>query len=484
MSQVPENPAPQTEPDLEPVPAKPSLSTLLSNFDLTPIFIFIALGLVVGRIVQEKKPAYGHNDGSRWNTVYYLVEHGTYEMLPDHGADWGKHKDKIRRLKARGQISADNLPPRFVGPFDTIDMVKVGDKYYSSKPPLFPTVVAGVAWLLERVTCTDFRTNPWFITKATLILVQVVPFVICFLLIRSHIYRLTNCVYVRNLCVGAAALATYLTPWSAVLNNHVVGAFAAMLALHAAFKIWYDGRREWYWFVMAGIFAAFTATVELPAALFALALFVALTVKDWKRSLIFGLTAALIPVAGMLITNYLALGTVVPAYAQVDKSEGIYNYPGSYWNNPTGIDALGDTEPRWFYAMNALVGHHGFFALTPIFILSLVGLAAHLRRGFENRRMLALFVLLLTGAMVVFYTFKTNNYGGACQGFRWLFWLIPMWLIFLPAGVELVVRWLAGRLVCYLVLGVSMVSVSCALQTPWSSPWFHRLFVSLGWINY
>jgi hypothetical protein len=55
---------------------------------------------------------------------------------------------------------------------------------------------------------------------------------------------------------------------------------------------------------------------------------------------------------------------------------------------------------------------------------------------------------------------------------RWLFWLIPFWLILLPAGVR------AGqdrpwfRKLSLAALFVSIVSVGYALRTPWSHPWF------------
>ena len=39
--------------------------------------------------------------------------------------------------------------------------------------------------------------------------------------------------------------------------------------------------------------------------------------------------------------------------------------------------------------------------------------------------------------MLAFYDWnpKARNYGGSTQGLRWLFWLIPMWLLCLPAGL-------------------------------------------------
>ena len=81
-------------------------------------------------------------------------------------------------------------------------------------------------------------------------------------------------------------------------------------------------------------------------------------------------------------------------------------------------------------------------------------------------------------------TVKTNNYGGVTQGFRWLFWLIPMWLLFLPEGVQPLSRRRSTRVICYAALAVSMLSIGDALRKPWSDSWADRLFHALDWVSY
>ena len=41
-----------------------------------------------------------------------------------------------------------------------------------------------------------------------------------------------------------------------------------------------------------------------------------------------------------------------------------------------------------------------------------------------------------------------------------------------------------GRAICYLLLGVSVVSMAFALRNPWMSSWAHLLFRQFQWINY
>ena len=85
--------------------------------------------------------------------------------------------------------------------------------------------------------------------------------------------------------------------------------------------------------------------------------------------------------------------------------------------------------------------------------------------------------------MLAFYTWnpKARNYGGSTQGLRWLFWLIPFWLVVLPIGLE------PGQ-------SRRMVSVGCrwrrcwsrsfsvgyALRSPWSHPWLVDALEHLG----
>ena len=49
---------------------------------------------------------------------------------------------------------------------------------------------------------------------------------------------------------------------------------------------------------------------------------------------------------------------------------------------------------------------------------------------------LAYLTTVLTIVLLAFYTWnpKARNYGGSTQGLRWLFWMIPLWLLLLAQG--------------------------------------------------
>ena len=124
------------------------------------------------------------------------------------------------------------------------------------------------------------------------------------------------------------------------------------------------------------------------------------------------LPAAALLGAGFLYTTYLSTGGLVPYYLY--SNSDYYRYEGSYWLHPTGIDAA--NEPKWLYLFHLLLGHHGMLSLTPVFLISLTGMLHGWRRDWLQR--MGLFLSLL---MIGFYTVWTSNYGGACQGPRWLF---------------------------------------------------------------
>jgi len=471
--------------------SEPSESVKAATFaDAAPLFILVAAGLVIGAILQEPRIRYSDNDASRWNTVYYLLEYGTYEYVPSAKPAWarvrGQSAEKLTLEQKETWYKIGDLyyrRPADMPLLKCIDMIQLDGKFYSSKPPLLPTCLAGVVWVVQGVTGQTLKNNPWFVMRTTLILVQVIPLVIMLWLLRGHLYRLTDSPFCRHFCMATAALATYLTPWSMTLNNHTIAACTGFFALHAALRIGYDGRREWYWFALSGFFAAFTAGTELPSGLLAISLFVVLVIKDVKRTLLIGLPLALVLAFVGLYANYQVTGELTPAYTQVNQPGGAYDYEGSYWRKPGGTDAL--DEPKHIYLTHMLVGHHGFFSLTPVFLLSLAGMVRHLFAQVAGRRLLAGFVLLLSVAVMTLYTFKTHNYGGACQGFRWLFWIIPLWLLFLPCGVHLFEKSRTGRAFCYLLLAVSVMTVGYGFHLPWPArSWLHVLYREFGWINY
>ncbi len=434
----------------------------------------------------EPMPTHSDNDRSRWATVRALAHDGTYVIgrRDGVGAD-GKPID-------RGIVTEDG--------WGTIDKVLNPDTqdFYSSKPPLLPTLVAGEYRLLRDVFGWDI-TDPkyrWVVVPVVLLTFNVFPWAVSLWLLARVAERHGSTDWGRLYVVTAACFGTFLTTFAATLNNHNVAAWSAMFALYPALRVWSEEEAPAWLFAVAGFFAAFTAANELPATAFAAALFVLLLWRSPARTLTLFVPAALIPAAAFFGTNYAALGEWLPAY---EKFGGPwYDYVGSYWRrlqeNPTGIDAAGVKESRAVYAFHLLLGHHGVFALTPIFLLALAGMVVglrHLRGKASTQRGLALASLLalaVTAVVLGFYVFvlgdRSRNYGGWTSGPRWLFWLTPLWLVVLLPAADGLGRSRWGRALGYLLLAVSVLSVSYPQYSPWRHPWIYNLLEATGLVKY
>jgi hypothetical protein len=164
-----------------------------------------------------------------------------------------------------------------------------------------------------------------------------------------------------------------------------------------------------------------------------------------------------------------------------------YEYEGTYWT-PARKQGVDRGEPsRWVYAFHVLVGHRGIFSLTPLWCLSLYGFVDWLRRGTAAERGLAATIGIVTGVCLVFFLLRPledRNYGGVCCGFRWLFWLIPAWLLGLLPAFERCLESRLGRLVAGSALVISVASATYAGLNPWSQSWLYHYWTSLGWLNY
>jgi hypothetical protein len=432
------------------------------------------LGAIEAELEQSlrlQRPFLSANDRSRWMTVRSLVEQGTYEI------------DSIV-----GQPT-----------WDTIDMVehrgRDGEMHlYSSKPPLLATLVAGEYWAIHRLTGWTLGDHPYEIGRIVLFSTNILPLVLMYLLVALLAERLGTTDWGRIFVVAAATLGTFLSTFAVVLNNHLIAAVSATVALYTIVRIYGDGERRLRFFVVAGLSAAFAAATELPA-LSLLLLFGGLLLWRAARETVLGFAPAALAVAiAFFTTNYLAHDSLLPPYAhrsETDPDDNWYSYTyvvngqerASYWLDPQGIDR---GEPsKAIYALHVLVGHHGIFSLTPIWLLSAWGTLMWLRAEDRTRRDLALAIGAVTVVCLVFFIGMRpqmdRNYGGMTSGFRWMFWLAPLWLVAMLPAADRLSRTTAGMALAGLLLSVSVLSASYPTWNPWTQPWIYRWLEWCGW---
>ena len=85
-----------------------------------------------------------------------------------------------------------------------------------------------------------------------------------------------------------------------------------------------------------------------------------------------------------------------------------------------------------------------------------------------------------------FYLTRTQsyNYGGFTSGPRWLFWLIPLWLIAIPPAADRLAGSKLGRLLCALLLGHFGPVGVLPGRNPWRHPWILNLMEFTGYLRY
>lgn len=433
------------------------------------VIIAAALGLQFAHIVTVTKlynprdpwprkpvhtPMLSANDRSRWCTVWSLAERGTFQI------------DDIIRVPG----------------WNTIDKVVKDGHFYSSKPPVLTVAVAGLYWTLKHAAGLDLLKNTHGTVQTILLLINLVPFGISLVLLTRMVERYARSDLTRVFIVFIAAFATFLSTFLNTFNNHTVAANLVLWSLCPALRILNAGERRWYWFVLAGLFAALAVTNEFPAAIYLVGLGLLLLRSDWRSTLTLFAPAALLPVAVHFWLTLIQTGGWTPFYAKFGTE--VYNYQGSYWLNPQGVDR--NLDAPWQYFLHCFIGHHGIFSLTPIFLLSLWGWARRPSSIAANLRPVHYLSLLCTLVVIGFYMTRTEqyNYGGVTSGLRWTFWLTPLWLwSMIPAlDAGLSNPWV--RRVSLTFLAVSVFSVTFPWNNPWTHPWLFQVLDQTGWIDY
>jgi len=463
------------------------------------VLIAIAAATMLGRVarvdspdLKSPTPFLSANDRSRWATIRALGDEGTYAI---------------------DNIVFDQQGRRVRG-WHSIDMVRHRgtdgkEHYYSSKPTLLTTLLAGEYWLIKQATGATLAEQPHYVAKLMLILTNVLPLAAGLWLLARAIDGLGSSDWGRIFAVAAACFATFVTTFAVTLNNHTIAALSLIVGLATALPI-LNGDCSAFWrFAVSGLALGFLAANELPALSFLVFAGAALVWKSPLKTVGAYVPAALLVGAAAIGTNYLAHGDWRTAYAHKDW----YDYPGSYWlpDNLRGVD-IGEPSPL-VYAFNCLIGHHGLFSLTPIWLLSAVGCSMWLLTSkakclllvpgceqpgisgelptylspLTTHRQLSILTISTTLVVLGFYLSQpqiTRNYGGGTCCLRWLIWLTPLWLLTVVPAADKLAGCRYGRAIGLALLAISVFSAVYPFDNPWSHPWIFDYWTAMGWIDY
>ncbi|MBI1345559.1 hypothetical protein GC163_04655 [bacterium] len=422
------------------------------------VVLLITISAVLHAVmIWHAAPLQSANDRSRWCTVRALCETGSYEI------------DEVRQRPG----------------WDTIDLIRRDGHFYSTKPPLQATWVAAVVAVLQRVTGWSFDRDLGQIHAVTLLLINGLPFVIGLMGLAAWYHQTDATPQVCLVGLSVAAFGTLISPFLTSLNNHTPAAWGVLIATLC--WQWPPPSREGWQgirFLLWGFSASWAAAHDLPAAAFAAAMGLFALRENWRWTLAAFVPAAIIPVAASLACNVAALGTWRPAYAGYGTDSYLFIEQGvpSYWLQPQGIDRNLDSPAM--YLMNCLIGHHGWFSLTPIWLLVAWKSWATAANITAERRLYLRVMWLLSAIVIGFYLTRTENYnyGGVSCGLRWAIFLIPLWII----GLSYVFSQMTCaccQIGCTAVLlGLSVYSAWSPMSKAWQQPWLYQLAEQQGWI--
>lgn len=375
------------------------------------------------------------NTGSRYATIESLVDYGTYYI--DHS--------------------------RYVR---TIDKYKVGGHYISSKPPTLPTIGAGIYWTYKQLTGKSIARYEGDVVRTVSFFTGGVGHIV-FLI---YFYRLCRLLFRRRLavigCMAAACFAYLGVGYATHINELSTAGALGIVGLYYAARIRLArDAKPWHW-ALAGLALGLLPALDLPGLAITGALSLYLLVVDRKRALLWFLPALLPGLLMHLFLTHDISGSFKPFYLNSELKA----HDQFYFRNPAGIDAL--REPKWLYAFNVLLGHHGLFSMTPLYCFGLYELV----RSIKARRWLAESLVCAASvlAFLIFVIWRTRNYGGWCVGMRWLVPIMPLLLLYFGLWLD---RVRVTRLLWVLVLlafGVSCFNVQDALSSPYQYSVWHN----------
>lgn len=349
------------------------------------------------------------------------------------------------------QTPTDSTPYKL-----SIDRVKVGDNFYSSKPPLYPMTMVAQAWPLSKVLGGTFRDHDRTYVRYLTLLNQVIPYLLMLLVALVLITRFTDDTWTRRFMMLALSFGSLAYGYAVTINNHTPAAIIWMVALFLLVQIYEAKQPQVHNYLLLALLCGVGVMVDFTSVFFAGLFGLAACVKNWKLSLA-SVGIAAVPVLFSLYLYYEMSGSIKPYYFR----HGLYHYTGSAWDHPEGLDAL--KEHKLLYLWNTLFAHHGLFSLSPVLLLGAIGMfwkGGNVKEGLERSMLSRKFLAGLGICMVVLVgaiTWKTANYGGYCVGMRWY---IPFMPLLMLAGLP-VVEWLGqkgwGKALCILLLLISVL---------------------------
>lgn len=385
---------------------------------------------------------------------------------PRHSGNVFSRYMTVESIVERGTLAIERSPLRGVS--GSPDVVRFGNHLYSDKPPVLSALAAAPYAVLTALgqrfagSPDQFTSVNWVLVSAFAALGSALGVVG----VRILLQLLPIAPWLSDLLALLGGFSTLLLSYGVTFNNHSVAAGLITLAValivtrRAERPIFGDRWRT----AIPGLLLGLAAVIDLPAGCAALAAgSIGLVVADRKLPLVF-VMGAIPPLALHSALQMAISGSPLP----VELTPQAFEYPGSYWLTEEG--RWRERGPRWQWGLEFLFGPQGWFTVTPLLLLGVVGLVSSLRDRSHPLRWAA-WVMVATLAVVTAYYIwgvRRTDFAGQSFGTRHLLAFVAILYVF---AVD--VAWARGRswfpqLLFSILAAVGLVYAWAGQVDPWS----------------
>ncbi len=386
----------------------------------------------------------------------------TWLVIIFFAAVWGSfiHTRAYSTNDASRMASIESLVHRQTWAIDdspfahTLDRIKVGDSFYSTKPPVLSFAGAGIYALLHKGLGLTLQTqgcapdlNPthcrallepaeadWAYFSLTFLLAAL-PGILALALVYRLGWRFGLPNWLNLGLVAVLGLGTAVFPFSVVFVNHVPAAAALVAALYLIMTRPQPGKRPLW---MIGFFAALAVSLDLSSGVYFIAILVYSAIV-YRRDAVWVALGAIIPALLTAVLDYQIIGSLLPPQFHTAG----YQYEGSVIEARVAGHRQADNVFQYIFRL--FVGDYGLFSFYPIVFLYGTALFAALRSRQKNIRYTAVAVAAATLAYIAYFSFDTYSFGGFAFGVRWLLIPIPLLALFAQTNPGLYrPRWRIG----------------------------------------
>lgn len=310
----------------------------------------------------------------------------------------------------------------------TIDKVKIEGEYYSSKPPLLSVCGALIYGGLHLLLGLDIRSQFALTVVSLTLLLSVLPYAV-FLVYAYRIARLEQLSadaqlrFLLVLCFG-----TTISGFATVISNYP----STLALLATGYYLWRvrdsqptHSRANYF---LLGLLISSAAAIDFGAFLYVPVLLLACASSRCIRAVVWVGVGLVLPLGLTALYFKLVGGDLTPFYLRKE----LYAYENSVWYSPELLSSL--EKSKLTYLWHNLLGHHGFFAITPVFLLSLREMVRDIKLGIRRTEAICFFFVIVI--CVAVYTILKSDYGGLAVGNRWLFVLHPIALLYLARWIK------------------------------------------------